>query len=63
MSSFDEAGVANYIKDKAVLNWFRKTVQRYKVPSAKQAELAALLLNQAVEHNQGRADTTVSTKL
>jgi len=55
MSSFDEAGVANYIKDKAVLNWFRKTVQRYKVPSAKQAELAALLLNQAVEHNQGKA--------
>jgi hypothetical protein len=53
MNSFDEAGVANYIKDKTVLKWFRKIVQLYKVPLAKQAELAAILLNEAVEHNKG----------
>jgi hypothetical protein len=51
---FDEAGVANYIKDKRVLNWFRKTVQRYEVPLAKQAGLAAVFLNEAVRHNKGR---------
>ena len=54
MNSFDEAGVANYIKDKAVLNRFRKIVQQYVVPLAKQAKLAAVLLDEAVEHNKGR---------
>jgi hypothetical protein len=52
-SSFDEAGVANYIKDKAVLNWFRRIVQHYKVPLDKQAKLAVVLLDEAVEHNKG----------
>jgi hypothetical protein len=52
--AFDEEGVAKYIRDKLVLNWFRKVVERYSVPLAKQAELAALLLNEAVEHNRGR---------
>jgi hypothetical protein len=53
MNSFDEAGVTNYITDKTVLNWFRKAVQRYNVPFAEQTKLAALLLNEAVEHNKG----------
>jgi hypothetical protein len=52
--NFDEAGVANYIKDKAVLNWFRKIVQRYQVPFEHQAKLALILLDEAVEHNKGR---------
>jgi len=50
-------GVGQYIKNKAVLNWFRKITQHYDVPLAKQAELAALLLNEAVEHNRGRGLT------
>jgi hypothetical protein len=53
LNSFDEVGVNNYIKDKAVLNWFRKAVQRYEVRTAKQAQLAALLLSEASNHNEG----------
>jgi hypothetical protein len=52
--AFDEAGVGQYVKDKKVLNWFRKVSERYSVPLAKQAKIAALLLNEAVEHNKGR---------
>jgi hypothetical protein len=54
MSDFDEAGVAAYIRDKSVLNWFCRIVQQYKVPLAKQAKLAAVLLDEAVELNKGR---------
>jgi hypothetical protein len=38
-------GVHQYIKDKAVLSWLGKAAQRYNVPPAKQAQLAALLIN------------------
>jgi hypothetical protein len=54
INSFDEAGVTNYIKDKPVLNWFRKIVQQYEVPWDKQAKLAAVLLDEAVELNNGK---------
>jgi hypothetical protein len=52
--AFDADGVGKFIKNKTVLNWFRKAVERYSVPFAKQAKVAALLLNEAVEHNKGR---------
>jgi hypothetical protein len=51
---FDADGVAKYIKDKAVFNWFRKKiVPHYKVPFEHQAKLALILLDEAVEHNKG----------
>jgi len=52
-SSFDEAGVALYITDKRVMNEFRKIVQRHKVPFKHQANLALILLDEAIEHNRG----------
>jgi hypothetical protein len=58
--SFDEAGVAEYIKDKAVLNWFRKRVQEHKVPWDEQAQLAAILLSEA---SQRQADAAVLEEL
>jgi hypothetical protein len=53
-AAFDEAGVGQYVKDKTVLGWLRKAAEHYRVPLAKQAKVAALLLNEAVEHNKGR---------
>jgi len=52
-AAFDSDGVSQFIKNKAVLNWFGKVAQRYNIPFAKQAKVAALLLNEAVEHNKG----------
>jgi hypothetical protein len=54
MVAFDADGVSRYIKNKTVLNWFRKAAERYNLSPAKQVQVAALLLNEAVEHNEGR---------
>jgi hypothetical protein len=47
-------GVGQFVKRKDVMNWLRKMVERYSVPFAKQAVLAALLLNRANLHNKGK---------
>jgi hypothetical protein len=52
--AFDADGINQYVKDKAVLNWLHKMIELYEVPKTKQAGLAALLLGQANQHNDGK---------
>jgi hypothetical protein len=51
--AFDAVGVDKYIIDKHARNWFWQQCEEVRVPFACQAKLAALLANEAVEHNKG----------